>query len=83
MNARKWNCGISGWASSKEDIFEFLNSLDNLEFEYVNIHYFDSEHNREMFHRLSTCRKSCGCTGFSPKTDCPDKKCFCNKDKKV
>lgn len=34
----------------------------------------------DAFHRLSTCMESCGCTGYSPRADCPDPNCYCTSE---
>ena len=78
----QWHTSISGHFSSKEDILAYLNTLDgNWRFEHLTLSHPDSENNTIAFHRLSTCMEGCGCTGFSPKNNCPDPTCFCNKDK--
>jgi hypothetical protein len=78
---KEWRASISGYFSTREEIIAYLASLDgDWKFDHLTIVHPDTPKNTEAFHRLSTCIESCGCTGYRPKKDCPDKKCFCNND---
>lgn len=72
---------------SAETLQEFLSLVQSSEHPPLSMNVSLNFHNDAMkdeivmdaFHRLSTCMDGCGCTGYSPRDECLDPKCYCNE----
>jgi hypothetical protein len=73
--------GSDDYGTSFDDLIKYLTSLDSKPTSFhisLQFDYFNTDLNLRQFRKLSTCMESCGCTGFTPKADCPDPNCGCN-----
>ncbi len=55
-----------------------MKKLSNGYYGYLTLHsYAPWDVITPIFRKLSTCKEGCGCTGYRPKENCPDKDCVC------
>lgn len=81
MNVERHGGLTRAWtsSSSKADVIAFLQSIEGDSWVGLSVADLpDTDVNTDAFRRLSTCEASCGCTGYSPRPDCPDPACYCN-----